>query len=65
MKLSEIKEIDYNIYTYLRQTCENFFKEYPYLLEEQITTTYLFVWSQGKVLIDITPFNTPSKIFGF
>lgn len=65
MRLSEIKEIDFFIYTYIKQTCDNFFKQYPCVLEEQITTTYLYVWSQGKSLKDISPLNDPKKIFGF
>ena len=60
LTLSQLKNIDYFYYVYLKQSCKEFFNDYPYIPEEKITTTYLFVWSEGKILSDI-----PHKKFGF
>ncbi len=60
LTLSEIKRINSHCYVYLKNTCSDFFKEYPYMTEDKITTTYLFVWSENKDLKDV-----PIKYFGF
>lgn len=60
LTLGKIQKIDRYTYIYLKQSCKDFFAEYPYLSEDQITTTYLYEWSKDKVLLDI-----PMKTFGF
>ncbi len=60
LTLSKIQGIDRYTYIYLKQSCADFFNEYPYLSEDKITTTYLYVWSKDKELAEV-----PMKKFGF
>ena len=60
LTLSSIERIDWMAYIYIKKSCSGFFDEYPYMKESELTTTYLFVWSEGKILPDV-----PLKSFGF
>lgn len=60
LTLNKIQSIDRYTYIYLKQACIAFFNEYPYLSEDEITTTYLYEWSKDKELSEV-----PMKKFGF
>lgn len=53
LTLSEIKRIHYGCYIYLKNSCSDFFVENPYMPEDEINTTYLFLWSENKNLKDV------------
>lgn len=60
LKLSDIERINARFYVYIKKSCSEFFEDYPYMPESEITTTYLYVWSKNKTLKDV-----PNRRFGF
>lgn len=66
LNLADIKNIDRKTYIYIKNSCEDLFKEHPYWTDDQITTTYLYVWSKNKKLPNIPiEDDDPHRFFGF
>ena len=50
--------MSYKHYISIKIACSDFFKEYPYASEDEVTVTHLYKWSEDKMLKDVPDYNT-------